>query len=82
MERVRTSTKAIERLLELTTELGPLEELTVVHTHAPDRAEALRQQARQLFPSDEPPLFAEVTPVIGAHIGPGAAGFVAIKARQ
>jgi DegV family protein with EDD domain len=82
MERVRTSTKAVERLLELTTELGPLEELTVVHTHALDRAEALRQQARHLFPSDKAPLFAEVTPVIGAHIGPGAVGFVAIKARQ
>ncbi len=81
MERVRTSTKAIERVLELTAELGPLEELTVVHTHAPDRAEALRQQARHLFPPDKKPLFAEVAPVIGAHIGPGAIGFVAIKAR-
>jgi fatty acid-binding protein DegV len=82
MERVRTSTKAIARVLELTAELGPLEELTVVHTHALDKAEALRQQARHLFPWDEAPLFAEVTPVIGAHIGPGAVGFVAIKARQ
>lgn len=82
MERVRTRAKAIERLLELTAELGPLEELTVVHTHALDRAKALRQQARHLFPSDEAPLFAEVTPVIGAHIGPGAIGFVAIKARE
>jgi len=48
---------------------------------APDKAEALRQQARHLFPPDKTPLFAEVVPVIGAHIGPGAVGFVAIKAR-
>lgn len=82
MERVRTTTKAVARLLELTAELGPLEELAVVHTHALDKAEALRQQARHLFSPDESPLFAEVTPVIGAHIGPGAVGFVAIKARQ
>jgi DegV family protein with EDD domain len=82
MERIRTSAKAVDRLLELTTEMGPLEELTVVHTHAPASAEALRQQARHLFPTDEPPLFAEVAPVIGAHIGPGAVGFVAIKARS
>jgi DegV family protein with EDD domain len=81
MERVRTSAKAIERLLELTAELGPLQELTMVHTHAPESAEALHQQARHLFPSDKPPLFAEVAPVVGAHIGPGAVGFVAIKAR-
>jgi DegV family protein with EDD domain len=82
MERVRTAAKAVERLLELTTELGQLQELAVVHTHAPDSAEALRQRGRHLFPSDQAPLFAEVAPVIGAHIGPGAVGFVAIKARE
>jgi DegV family protein with EDD domain len=82
MERVRTSARAVERLLKLAAELGPLQELTLVHTHAPESAEALRQQARHLFPSDKPPLFAEVAPVIGAHIGPGAVGFVAIKARS
>jgi DegV family protein with EDD domain len=82
MERVRTSARAADRVLELTRQLGPLQELTVVHTHAPERAEALRQQGRHLFPSDASPMFAEVTPVIGAHIGPGAVGFVAITARQ
>lgn len=82
MERVRTSSRAIERVLELTAQLGPLQELTVVHTHAADRAEALRQQAQHLFPTGEEPLFAEVAPVVGAHIGPGAVGFVAIKARE
>jgi DegV family protein with EDD domain len=81
MERVRTSTKATERLLKLTTELGPLQELAMVHTHALDKAQALRRKAQHLFPSDETPLFAEVAPVIGAHIGPRAVGFVAIKAR-
>lgn len=82
MERVRTSAKAVERLLELTSQLGPLQELTAAHTYTPGRAGALRQQARHPFPSDRTPLFAEVAPVIGAHIGPGAVGFVAIKARQ
>jgi DegV family protein with EDD domain len=41
MERVVTSAKAQARLLELISELGPLERLAVVHTHAPDRAEAV-----------------------------------------
>lgn len=82
MERVRTSARAMDRVLELTANLGPLQELTVVHTHGAERAEALRQRGRPLFPSDETPLFAEVAPVIGAHIGPGAVGFVAVKARQ
>jgi DegV family protein with EDD domain len=82
MERVRTSNGATGRLIELVTELGLLEELALVHTHAPDKAQALRRKAADLFPAGRPPLSAEVTPVIGAHIGPGAVGFVAIQARQ
>jgi DegV family protein with EDD domain len=82
MERVRTRSRAIGRLIELVTELGPLEELALVHTHAPARAENLRQQVRDLFPGGKTPFSAEVTPVIGTHIGPGAAGFVAVQARS
>jgi fatty acid-binding protein DegV len=62
--------------------LGPLEELTLVHTHAPEGAEALGHRARHLAPKGTYSLSAEVTPVIGTHIGPGAVGFVAIKARE
>jgi DegV family protein with EDD domain len=78
MERVRTRRRAIERLIELVSDLGPLGQLAVVHTHALDRAEALRQQAQHLFPRDKVPLFSSVTPVIGAHVGPGAVGFACI----
>jgi DegV family protein with EDD domain len=79
MERVRTRNGATGRLLDLVQGLGPLEALALVHTHAPERAELLRQKAQALFPAGQMPLSAEVTPVIGAHIGPGAAGFVAIQ---
>ncbi len=82
MERVRTRNGATGRLVELVSELGPLEELALVHTHAPERADALRGQAQDLFPSGRVPLSAEVTPVIGVHVGPGAVGFVAVKARE
>ena len=58
------------------------QEVAIVHTHALDKTEALRQPARHLFSLDKTPLFAEVVSVIGAHIGPGVVGFVAIKARQ
>jgi DegV family protein with EDD domain len=78
MERVRTRKKAVGRVVELVNELGPLEQLAIVHTHAPKRAESLRRQAEHLFPSSPPRLSAEVTPVIGTHIGPGAVGFVAV----
>jgi DegV family protein with EDD domain len=82
MERVRTNNGATGRVIELVRELGPLEELALVHTHALARAESLHQESLSLFPEGKTPLWAEVTPVIGAHIGPGAAGFVAIKARE
>jgi DegV family protein with EDD domain len=82
MERVRTRNHAFARVMELVTQLAPLEKLTLVHTHAPQKVHLLRQQAGHLFPTDKEPLVAEVTPVIGSHIGPGAAGFVAIQARE
>jgi DegV family protein with EDD domain len=82
MERVRTRRGALARVVALVSELEPLEELALVHTHAPEEAETLGLRAGHLIPEDKPLLSAEVTPVIGTHIGPGAAGFVAIRARN
>jgi DegV family protein with EDD domain len=82
MERVRTRNGAASRVMELVTQLAPFEELTLVHTHAPQKVALLRQQASHLFPAGDEPIVAEVTPLIGTHIGPGAAGFVAIQARN
>ncbi len=75
---MRTSQKAVQRLLELITALGPLEHLSVVHTHSLERAAHLRELASHLFPAGEPSFTGEVTPTIGSHIGPNAAGFVCI----
>jgi DegV family protein with EDD domain len=80
MERVRTRGKALARVLELLAGLGPLEELALVHTHAPEEAQALGRRATHLAPGGTIPLSAEATPVIGAHIGPGTVGFVAVQA--
>ena len=82
MERVRTRKAALARVLELLEGLGPLENLALVHTHAPEEAEALGRRASHLFPEGVSSLSAEVTPVIGAHIGPGVVGFIAIQARS
>jgi DegV family protein with EDD domain len=80
MERVRTRKAALDRVVELLGELGPIEELALVHTHAPEEAEALARQAGHLIPAGAASLSAEVTPVIGTHIGPGAVGFIAVQA--
>jgi DegV family protein with EDD domain len=78
-ERVRTTRRAIERLMELTRECMPLEEVYLVHTSAPDKLEILREAAQDIFPSTPPLLAVPVTPVLGAHLGPGAYGFSFVK---
>jgi DegV family protein with EDD domain len=74
-ERVRTKERALQRLIEMTAELGELEQLALVHTNAGEEAIALWQQAKHLAPDLVTPLSVDVTPVLGAHLGPGAVGF-------
>lgn len=80
MAAARTSNGAIRHLLDTLSSLGPLESIALVHTNASDRVELLRTQAKQLCDQVSTAYSMEVTPVIGSHIGPGAVGFVAIKA--
>jgi fatty acid-binding protein DegV len=80
-ERVRTRDRATKRLISLLGELFPLEQAALVHTHVPDRAEDLRQRVQHLLPEGEVPSV-DITPVIGAHIGPGAVGFACVAARK
>jgi DegV family protein with EDD domain len=79
-EQVRTRQRATIRLLEMLTAIGPLERLAIVHTHAPERLAELRAQAASLLP-DSNVMVADITPVIGAHIGPGAYGFAVVGAQ-
>jgi DegV family protein with EDD domain len=74
-ERVRTKERALQRLIEMTAELGELEQLALVHTNAGEEADVLWQQAKHLSPHLVTPLSVDVTPVLGAHLGPGAVGF-------
>jgi DegV family protein with EDD domain len=80
MERTRTLNGSHNRLLELVEELGNLEQLAFVHTHALEKLALLQKEASYLVPKGTVPLVGEVTPVIGSHIGPGAVGFSVIKA--
>jgi DegV family protein with EDD domain len=80
-ERVRTSARATQRLIQLLEACVPLERVALVHTHAREKAEALRQRVAHLLPHDEV-LSMDITPVIGAHIGPGAVGFACVSAKK
>jgi DegV family protein with EDD domain len=78
VDRVRTDTRAIEWLMDHLTNLHPFEEIALVHTNAPSKVEAFRQRASPFLPSGKEPIIAEVTPIIGTHVGPGAVGFSCI----
>ena len=79
-ERVRTRERAMKRLVEMLAAVGSLERIAIVHTHAlPERIAELRAMAAHLLPKGEI-LTEDITPVIGAHIGPGALGFAVVGA--
>jgi DegV family protein with EDD domain len=81
-ERVRTRERALRRLVEMLAAVGPLARVAIVHTHAaPEKIAELRALAAGLLP-DGPILTADITPVIGAHIGPGALGFAVVGAPE
>lgn len=80
LERTRTLRGSHKRLIQLVEEKGKLEQLAFVHTHAMDKIKQLQAEVAYLIPPGEAPLVGEVTPVIGAHIGPGAVGFSFIQA--
>ena len=80
-ERVRTNKGATKRLIRYLNDLAPLEQMAFVHARAPDRAEALRQQVEHLLPEGSVPTV-EITPVLGANLGPGAVGFACVSARR
>lgn len=77
-ERVRTSKRATQRLIKLLSDVAPLEKVALLHSNAPQKAEALRRQVQHLLPEGEI-MSVNITPVIGAHIGPGAVGVACVS---
>ncbi len=76
-EKVRTTRRATQRLIELLMERLPLERVALVHTNASGRAAALKESVRSILPPG-PILSVDVTPLFGVHLGPGAVGFACI----
>lgn len=77
-ERVRTASKAEARLIEMLREHQPIERFALLHTNAPKEADAFYSKITGLIPEGEV-YSMDITPVIGAHIGPGAVGYAIIS---
>jgi DegV family protein with EDD domain len=79
VERVRTASRAFERMVDYMEmrRADGADGWVVQHVQAPEAAEKLVERGREVFGSD--PLFvSEIGPVIGAHVGPGLLGFGAL----
>jgi len=74
-ERVRTSRRAFERMVELlrSRQAAGGDGWAIQHIQAPREAEALVERGREIFGS-EPAFVSEIGPVIGTHVGPGLLG--------
>jgi DegV family protein with EDD domain len=76
-ERVRTRERATRRVLDHLRGMGALERVAIIHSNAPDRVAEIRERASSYLPADKV-LAVDITPVLGAHIGPGIIGFAAV----
>lgn len=76
IERIRTKSKAVERIFELVTEKTKGKSnirLATLHANAPQEAKELLDRAsKELNPVEA--LLTEVSPVVGNHAGPGTVG--------
>jgi fatty acid-binding protein DegV len=75
VERVRTSGRAFERMVDYGRQRrdSGADAWCVQHINAPDSAAQLVERMRELFGS-EPTIVSEIGPVLAAHTGPGLLG--------
>ena len=77
-DRVRTSGRAEKRLISLLEDRIPIERFALLHTNAHQKAEEFKDKIRDFLPPGE--IFSmDITPVIGAHLGPGAVGYAIVS---
>jgi len=83
LEKVRTKRKAVNRLLDVMVEETGSDEpvrVAIGHAMAPEEGQALLERARSRLNCTASYL-AQIGPVIGTHVGPGALGMAACTER-
>jgi DegV family protein with EDD domain len=81
VERVRTSARAFERMVDYARQRqeSGADGWVVQHIQAREEADRLAERCREVFGKD-PVFTSEIGPVIGAHVGPGLLGVGSIPA--
>jgi DegV family protein with EDD domain len=82
VERVRTSKRAFERMVDYAEQrkAAGADAWVVQHIQSPDQAERLADRGREIF-GNEPLWISEIGPVLGVHTGPGLLGVGGIPLR-
>jgi DegV family protein with EDD domain len=78
VDRVRTRSRAIPRMIEFLKADLPVEHAAVMHAQAPEEAERIAADLRRELPDLELPI-GQIGSVLGTHTGPKALGLVYIK---
>jgi DegV family protein with EDD domain len=74
--KTRTRRKGIEKMLQYLRDLGPLDQLAILHSNAESDARRLLMEFNPDLKTD--PLVVNVTTAIGIHVGPNGLGFAAV----
>ncbi len=77
-ERIRTRKRAIARLVALVEYLSSLENVSLLHIHAPHQVAELRDKIEHVLPNPDV-LTVEVSPILGTHFGLGGVGVIAVR---
>jgi DegV family protein with EDD domain len=75
--RVRTFARAVDKLVELVQEQGPLDRLALLHANNRDGAVEMKNRLGSIAPPET--YIINVTPAIGTHIGPMALGVATLR---
>jgi DegV family protein with EDD domain len=82
VERVRTSSRAFERMIDYARQRhdSGADAWSAQHIHAPDQCDALIERCTEVF-GTEPMIVSELGPVLAAHTGPGLLGIGGLPSR-
>jgi DegV family protein with EDD domain len=78
VDRVRTRSRAIARMIEFFKGDLPVEHVAVMHAQAPEEADEIAARLRTILPGAEVTM-GQIGCVLGTHTGPKALGLVYIK---
>ena len=78
VDRVRTKSRAIGRMVEFFRSEGAVEQVGVMHAQSPGEADDIAARLREALPGTEIAM-GQIGAVLGTHVGPKAVGIVYIK---